>query len=92
MIFVMNDKYKNLFVKGLLALLAFSFALAGIIGFSGTMNQANIVKINKTNINVNAFVTFLNNAIYVVYLPIISNVGHVKVYKIFFLKGIFLIL
>ena len=50
MIFVMNDKYKNLFVKGLLALLAFSFALAGIIGFSGTMNQANIVKINKTNI------------------------------------------
>lgn len=61
MIFVMSDKYKNLFVKGLLALLAFSFALAGIIGFSGTMNQANIVKINKTNINVNAFVTFLNN-------------------------------
>ena len=57
----MTDKYKNLFIKGLLALLAFSFALAGVVGFSGTMNQANIVKINKTNINVNNFITFLNN-------------------------------
>ena len=36
--------------------------------------------------------TFLNNAIYVVYLPTISNIGHVKLYKNIFLKGIFLIL
>ena len=58
----MNSKYKSLFVKGLLALLAFSFALAGIIGFTGGMGQINIAKINKTNINVNAFINFLNNS------------------------------
>lgn len=58
----MNSKYKSLFVKGLLALLAFSFALAGIIGFTGGMGQINIAKINKANINVNAFINFLNNS------------------------------
>ena len=52
MFLTMNSKYKSLFVKGLLALLAFSFALAGIIGFTGGMGQINIAKINKTTINI----------------------------------------
>ena len=36
--------------------------------------------------------TFLNTAIYLAYISIISNVGHVRVNNTFFLNGIFLIL
>lgn len=57
----MTVNCKNFFVRTLLALLALSFILAGVIGFFGGVGETSIAKINKNSLNINNFITFFNN-------------------------------
>ncbi|MDR3290445.1 MAG: peptidylprolyl isomerase [Rickettsiales bacterium] len=57
----MNEKLKSVIVKSLLIFLSASFILFGIINYFNGISDTNLIKVNKKQISLNTFLTFLNN-------------------------------